>query len=143
MNARQTSVLIIEPHPMMRQALQTIVTMEPSLQLLEPSAMDPNAFPFVTPNQDDVLFLPSKPDLILFSLGNPGLGELKTLAELRRTMPDAYILALTTDELPGQNKTALKHGAHAVITKSFSQEKLRAALRSIHEHSSITACQTK
>ncbi|CAG1015685.1 hypothetical protein ANAEL_05329 [Anaerolineales bacterium] len=135
MDTRCTSVLIIEPHPLMREALRATVVLEPGLQLLEPSAMDPDAFPLVTSNQDDVLFLSSKPDLILLSLGNLGLGDLKTLTELRKTMPDAYILALTPDELPWQNQTALKHGAHAVIPKSVSREELLETLRSIHTYS--------
>ena len=143
MKANHTSVLVIEPHPLMREALCTTIALEPDLCLLKPSAMDPNAFPLIIPSHDDVLFLAGKPDLVLLSLGNPGLEDLKTLADLRKKLPDTYILALTPGELPGQNQTALEYGAHAVITKSVSQKELLETLRSIHMHSQVTSNKMK
>ena len=74
METNPVSILIIEEHPLMRESLYTAISEEPDLKIVEPSPGDENAFKLTISSQHDVLFLVHKPDIVLFSLGNPGLG---------------------------------------------------------------------
>jgi DNA-binding NarL/FixJ family response regulator len=115
----------------MREALRTAIAEEPDLNVMEPAALDANSFQLTVSSQHDVLFLLHKPDIILFSLGNPGLEDLQALTDLRKRLQNTPILALTRDEVPGQEQAALECGAQAVLTKAASREELVGALRSI------------
>jgi len=80
---------------------------------------------------DDVLFFPSKPDIILLALGNPGRNELAVLAALCKTLPCTPIMALTSSEVPGQEQVALDPGAQTVVTKTAPRAELIQALREL------------
>jgi len=122
-------VLIIESHPMMRSALCTAIAAEPDLKAV--------ALDFTTKESmnisiiDDVLFFPSKPDIILLALGNPGRNELEVLSALCKTLPCTPILALTNNEVVGQEEAALDHGAQAVLTKAAPRAELIRVLREL------------
>jgi DNA-binding NarL/FixJ family response regulator len=137
MKSNPISILIIEEHPIMREALCTAIAEESDLKVMEPAAIDENSFQLTVSSGHDVLFLLHKPDIILFSLGNPGLEDLQALTNLRKTLHDTPILALTRDEVTGQEQAALQHGAQAVLTKAASREELVGALRSIRSGSQI------
>lgn len=131
METKPTSVLVIEEHPMMRESLCAAIDSETDLKVVEPSPGNANAFRLVISDQHDVFFLAAKPDIILMALGNPGINDLMALASLYRKMTDVPILALTRDEVPGQEQAALEQGAQVVLTKSASREELLGTLRSI------------
>ena len=128
MNTPSASVLIIENHPLMREALCAAIALEPDLVILEPAAQSTLLVLDIRP---DRLFLADKPDLILLALGNPGLNEMQTLAVLRQSLPETPILALTSNEVPGQEQAALAAGAHAVLTKAVQRTHLVEKLREL------------
>jgi len=116
------SVLVIENHPMMRSALCSAIAAEPDLKVVESNI---NAKESLTISiLDDVLFLSSKPDIVLFALGSPGRDELEALKALCKTLPCTPIMALTSNEVPGQEQAALEAGAQAVLTKAASRAEL-------------------
>jgi two-component system nitrate/nitrite response regulator NarL len=131
METKPASILIIEEHPIMREALRTAIADEADLRVLEPAPGDENAFRLTISSQHDVLFLAHKPDIIVFSLGNPGLKDLAALIDLRKKLADTPVLALTRDEVPGQEQAALEYGAQAVLTKAASREEILGALRTV------------
>jgi len=135
METNPISILLIEEHPLMRESLYTAISEEPDMRVVEPSPEDKNAFRLIISSQHDVLFLAQKPDIILFSLGNPGLEDLDAITTLRIKLQDTPILALTRDEVPGQEQAALEHGAHAALTKAASRDELLGTLRSIYTRS--------
>jgi DNA-binding NarL/FixJ family response regulator len=118
MNTRPVSILIIEPHPLMREALclaieeagwRVAATMSDGIQALE--------------------LLPGlQADLVLFSLGNPGLDDFQTIAALRQAQPELPILALTANELAGQEQAALRYGARAALSKASTRQELLGKL---------------
>ncbi|MEW5830356.1 MAG: response regulator transcription factor [Chloroflexota bacterium] len=112
------SILIIERHPLMRAALIAAIAAEPDMDVAEPSNHGPDALPPA-----------ARPDIILLSLGNPGPDDLRALSDLRLLLPETPILALTSNEVPGQEQAALDHGAQAVITKAITRRELIHALR--------------
>jgi DNA-binding NarL/FixJ family response regulator len=143
MESNQTSVLVIEEHPMMRESLCAAITAEPDMEVLETAAIDEHAFQLTISGQHDVFFLAHNPDIILFALGNPGAEDLDALADLRKKLRDTPILALTRDEVPGQEQAALEHDAQAVLTKSASREELIKTLRAIKTKSQVSIQHTK
>jgi DNA-binding NarL/FixJ family response regulator len=131
MNSNSTFVLVLENHPMMREALRTAIEEEPDLAVAELGTNDSSTLQMVIPIQPDVLLLTFKPDIILLSLGNPGANELETLSILRKSLPGIPILALISNEVPGQEQTALRSGAQAVLTKAASRATLLQTLREL------------
>ncbi len=116
------SVLVIESHPMMREALCAAIADESDLQVSLQTANGTEALQMLTA---------TLPDIILLSLGNPGLDELEALIALRKHLPDTPILALTTNEIAGQEQAALDAGACAVLTKAAPRSELISKLREL------------
>jgi len=116
------SVLIIESHPMMREALCAAIAEESDLKVGLQAANGTEALQMLTV---------TLPDIILLALGNPGLDELEALTLLRKSLPDRPILALTTNEIAGQEQAALEAGAYAVLTKAAPHSELISKLREL------------
>lgn len=124
------SVLVIESHPLMRDALCNAIAEEPDLQA---AAADTNGLLSSTASiMDDVFFLPHKLDLTLWSLDNLGPNELAALKVLHASLPDVPILVLIGDEAVGQERAALEAGAQAVLTKAASRSEIINTLRELH-----------
>jgi len=138
METNATSVLVIEKHPIMRNALCTAIAAEGDLKVLEISANGTNASQLRLASRYDELFLSDKPDIILISLGNPGQDDLHALIDLHTKLLGTPILALVTDEVPGQEQATLRYGAQAVLSKSISREGLLEALRKVKTGSQFT-----
>jgi len=142
MNATPTTVLVIETHPLMREALCSAITAEPDLTIAEPAINGNEASQIVIAIQPDTILLAYRPDLILLALGSPGLDDLETLTMLQSSLPGIPILALTSNEVPGQEQAALDAGANAVLTKAAPRAELIRILRelrtkAIMKHSEI------
>jgi DNA-binding NarL/FixJ family response regulator len=128
------SVLVIESHPIMRTALCTAIAEEPGLQVAEANGNDPQRLEISVKGK--IYDLPHNFDIILLALGNPGQKELDVLSALHTWQPDIPILALTSDEVPGQEQAALDAGAQAVLTKSASRDEIIDALREVYRKNS-------
>jgi len=113
------SVLIIESHPLMREALCAAIASEPSLTVAAQLVTSAEAVPVA---------LALHPDLILIALGNPGWDDLQTLSALRQALPGVPILALITGEVVNQAQAALDIGASLVLTKEAQRSELLQAL---------------
>ena len=113
-------ILVIENHPMMRATLCAAIAGEPGLTIFAIAA-----------NIADVLKMVDlqPPDLILFSVGNPGWEEISTLQSLHKALPATSILALISNEVQGQEQDVLKAGAEVVLTKSAPRKDLLNVLR--------------
>jgi DNA-binding NarL/FixJ family response regulator len=95
MSTSPITVLVIENHPLMREALCAAIAAEPGLALVEPSSGKAEAFQLVLSSEHDVIWLACRPDIVLLSLGNPGRVDLEALAALRCSLPGTPVLALT------------------------------------------------
>jgi DNA-binding NarL/FixJ family response regulator len=120
MTGSPATILVIEKHPLMRSAIINAIADEPDLTIGAVAA-----------NGQDTLQIVETlhPKIILFAIGNPGEEELETMRELHERSPDAVFLALTTNEVPGQEEAALKHGADAVLAKTAPRAELLHTLR--------------
>jgi DNA-binding NarL/FixJ family response regulator len=126
-----TSVLVIESHPMMREALYTAIIAEADFCIAEP-VFDAAQMSSVTIAADpDTILLAYKPDIILLALGNPGTNKMRTLETLRKFLPETPILVLTSSEVEGQEQAALEAGARMVLTKTAPRIELIRQLREL------------
>ena len=137
MDTNRTTILVIENHPIMREALNTAIAAEPDLDVAKTSNSDIQAFKLSLSEKHDIFFLGSKPDIVLLALGNPGEDDLQTLRTLQKQLLGTPILALTSNEVPEQEQAALAYGASAVLTKAASRSELLDTLRSIRETSAL------
>ena len=116
------TILVIERHPLMRAAIVNAIADEPNLTIAA----------IASEGSDTLHIVESlRPEIILFSIGNPGEDDLQALLELRKHSLNAALLALTTNEVPGQDKAALEHGADAVLAKTAPRAELLDALRAM------------
>lgn len=129
MNSKSASVLVIESHPLMREALLAAIIGEPGLELTSQPEYDVEEFNLEIPTQNDVIQLSSKPDIVLLDLDSPEMAEMETIKLLRKSLPDTAILALTSSETAGENQAALDAGAQLVLSKT---EPKKALLRALH-----------
>ena len=116
------SVVVIEAHPLMREALLAALAAEPEWQVTAP------------PDRPEVLVRAMcivPPNLILLSLGNPGAADLRLLTMLRQALPAVPILALITNEVPNQSEAALIAGASHVSAKSVLREELMDTVHAV------------
>jgi DNA-binding NarL/FixJ family response regulator len=131
MNNAPTTVLVIDSHPMMREALCSAIAKDAELQVAEQSTNTTGISQMAILIKPDAILLTFKPDIILLSVGNPGANELEALGILQKSLPDTLILALTTNEVPGQEQVALTCGAEAVLTKAAPCSELIRSLREL------------
>jgi DNA-binding NarL/FixJ family response regulator len=116
-------VLVIEDHPLMRNALSTAIASDPGLELVAEISSGFKSMDLVSG---------LSPDILLLALGNstPFKDDLETLTALHEKMVDTPILALVTGEVVGQERSALTAGAQEVLTKAVSRDEL---LRTLHK----------
>jgi DNA-binding NarL/FixJ family response regulator len=126
-----TSVLVIESHPMMREALCNAIVAEADFCIAEPVFDIVQTSWMVIAAEPDTILLAYKPDVILLALGNPGTNEMETLKTLRKSLPETPILALTSSEVEGQEQAALDAGAQMALTKSAPRTELICKLRKL------------
>jgi len=120
MNISPLSVLVIERHPLMREALCAAIADEPGMSVAAQAVDSDEALELVNGRA---------PDIVLYSLGNPGWDDLRAIRALRQALPTASILALTTNEVDEQERDALEAGAQVVLSKAAPRAELLRALR--------------
>jgi DNA-binding NarL/FixJ family response regulator len=124
------TVLVIEKHPLMRAAIVSAIADEPDLTIVA----------IATDGRDTLRIVEIlQPEIVLFAIGNPGEEDMEIMQELHKKFPDPVFLALVTSEVPGQDKTALEHGADAVLAKTAPRVELLHALRTTKSHNGENA----
>jgi two-component system, NarL family, nitrate/nitrite response regulator NarL len=123
------SLVIVESQPLMLTALSTAFSAEGMTILAE-----------ISKNRDALqIAVKLNPDLILFSVGHPGLDDLERISALRQKLPAASIVALISGELRGQFQAALDYGAHLVLSKTASRSDLLSAIQGMFQKKTYPA----
>ena len=125
------SVLVIENHPMLRAALCNAILEEADLTVAEQAVKGEGTAQIVISIKPDLFLLAHKPDVILLALGNSTSEDVEALSSLQKALPGTPILALTSNEVPGQEQAALEAGACVVLTKAASRAELICKLREL------------
>ncbi len=113
-------VLLAEDQAMVRGALAALLTLEGDIEVVSEVARG-----------DEVLAaaLQHGPDVVLLDIEMPGQDGLSVLSELRRVLPNIYILILTTFGRPGYLRRAMENGAAGFLLKDAPSRDLAIAIR--------------
>ena len=119
MNDKST-ILLIDDHPMLRNGVKQLISLEPSLQVIG-EAGDGKTGIQIAEEQD--------PDLILLDLNMPGMNGFETLDELRKRELSGRIILFTVSNYSDDLVNALKRGADGYLLKDMQPEELIVALK--------------
>ena len=114
-------VLVVDDHPLIRQALHAVLTqLDSNLQVLE-AGNCPDALELAEANPDL--------DVVLLDIHLPGLSGLDALQSFRERVPDVPVVVISASEDPNDVTRALDSGAMGFIPKSQSSQVMISALR--------------
>jgi DNA-binding NarL/FixJ family response regulator len=114
-------VLIADDHEIVRRGLRMTIQGETDM-LLVGEAVDGR--------QAVDLALRLHPDVVLMDIQMPGMDGIQAAAELRRCLPGAAVVMLTSFTGDAQLHAALQAGADGYLLKDISGDDLAAAVRS-------------
>ena len=115
-------VLIVEDHPLMREALGTAIETEADLELVGQAANGQQAVEMASA---------LNPDVIVMDLFLPILDGVKAIAEIIQADPEKRILAMTSSTEDSKVAEAIGAGALGYLLKDASREQFLAALRAV------------
>ena len=116
-----TSVIIIDDHPLFRKGVADLIAMEPALRLVGEAADGESGIR---------LAREVDPDLILLDLNmKGGMDGIATLQRLRAADVDARIVMLTVSDAEEDVLAALRGGADGYLLKDMEPEDILESLR--------------
>ncbi|WP_214321933.1 response regulator [Nonomuraea sediminis] len=120
-------VMIVDDHPIVREGLYGMLTIEPDIEVVGEAGSGDEAV-VVAPRL--------RPDVILMDLRMPG-GD--GLSAIRRLAADFRIIVLTTYEDDADVQRAVAAGAIGYLLKDVSRAELAAAVRSAAQGRTVLA----
>lgn len=116
-------VMVVDDHPIVRQGVRSLLSTAPDLLLVAEAESAQRAVE---------LALSERPDVILLDVRMPGSSGVDVARTLRRLLPNAKILMLTSFDDDDIVTQALGAGVHGYLLKSASDEHLAQAVRAAH-----------
>ncbi len=126
---KSIKVLIADDHTVVREGLRALIDTEPGLELVG-EAVD----------GEEAVFKArvSKPDVILMDLVMPRMSGIEAIGQIRKEVPEARILVLTSFAEDQKIFSAIEAGALGYLLKDASPEDLLRAIRDVcHGESSL------
>ena len=113
-------VVIAEDQAMVREALATLLSLEPDMEVVAQVARG-----------DEVLDVvrATRPDVALLDIEMPGATGLEAAEQLRAEVPECRLLILTTFGRPGYLRRAMESGAAGFLLKDAPAAGLAGAIR--------------
>jgi DNA-binding NarL/FixJ family response regulator len=120
----KVTVLIADDHPVVRQGLQVLLSLQDDVEVVGEAA-----------DGDEAVELTAAltPDVILLDLKLPGLDGLGVLADLRERGLATRVLVLTSVTDPASVTLAMRAGAAGFLYKDVDPDALVRALRSVRD----------
>lgn len=117
-------VLIADDHPIVREGLRNLVTLDPGMHVVAEAA----------DGQETVRLATSlKPDIALVDLRMPGMDGVEALAAIRERAPEVRTVVLTTFSGDEDVYRAFRAGAKAYLLKDASRDELLSCIRAVHD----------
>ena len=113
-------VLIAEDQGMVREALATLIGLEPDIEVVAQVARG---------DQVVAAARAAEPDVALLDIEMPGSSGLDAALELRSALPGCRVLILTTFGRPGYLRRAMADGASGFLLKDAPAAELAGAIR--------------
>ncbi len=117
-------VLIADDHPIVRDALRTLISTEPGMELVGEAADGAQAV-------EKARLL--KPDVILMDLVMPVKDGLQAISEIKEVDPSVSILVLTSFSEENKVFPAIRAGALGYLLKDSSPQELLQAIYNVHK----------
>ena len=116
------SVLIVDDHPMFREALKIALSLESDFEVVGQA---------VDGQQAVISALELCPDVIVMDLNMPVLNGVEAIAEILRANPAARILAITSSIGNDLAISAVENGATGIMLKDASNQQFMEGLRMV------------
>ncbi|HYL75136.1 MAG TPA: response regulator transcription factor [Bryobacteraceae bacterium] len=116
-------ILIAEDHLIARVGVKTIVNTQPDMSVVAEAANGSQAVE---------LHRKHRPDITLMDMRMPGMGGMEAVAAIRKELPDARIIALSTYGGDEDIRRALQAGVRAYLTKDVLHDELIRAIHAVH-----------
>jgi DNA-binding NarL/FixJ family response regulator len=113
---------IVDGHALMRMGIRNILEREPDIDIVAEADDSRSAL--------DAAFA-TNPDVILMDLSLPAPGGIETTQRIKRELPSAAIIVLSTEEDEDALFEAIKAGAAAFILKDIAPEDLVMVIRRV------------
>lgn len=116
-------VLCVDDHPIVRQGIETLLSVEPDMALVAQASNGLEAIQ---------QFRVHRPDVTLMDLQMPGMSGFDVIGAIRAEFPEARIIVLTTYAGDTQAQRALQAGACGYLLKNALHKELLDAIRAVH-----------
>ena len=123
MNASSIRILAVDDHPVLRRGIAAILATESDLVLVAEANNGREALS---------QFALHHPDITLMDLQMPEMSGIDTILAIRKEMPNARIIVLTTYAGGAQAVRAFRAGASGYLLKSMVRKELVETIRSVH-----------
>jgi len=121
-------VLIVDDHPLMRQALEMAIEAALDMRVVGEAPNGEEALR-LTPNLE--------PDVILMDLMMPKMGGFKAIQNLASSHPETRVLVLSSLDKEDAIIRAVQSGAWGYVTKDTHRDELLQAIRTVHSGESF------
>lgn len=113
-------IMVVDDHYLVRMGLASIIAVEPDMTVCAEASSG---------EQAQALFRTHRPDVTLMDLRLPGMNGADTIQAIRRDVPDARFVMLSTYVCDEEIYGALQAGAMAYLVKSVQRDELTTAIR--------------
>ena len=113
-------IMLVDDHYLVRMGLTSVINLEPDMTICAEAA---------TGEQAIAMYRAKRPDVTLMDLRLPGMNGADTIQAIRRDVPDARFVMLSTYVCDEEIYGALQAGAMAYLVKSVQREELTTAIR--------------
>ena len=121
-------LLIVDDHPVVRDGLSGIFAGDPDFEVVGQAA---NGAEAVTRAEQ------LEADVVLMDLRMPELGGVDAIKLLRKRVPSAHVIVLTTYDTENEVLSAIEAGATGYLLKDAPREELIRAVRAAHKGESV------
>ena len=119
---KKISILIVDDHPMLREALRGVIEMEDDMEVIAEAGNG---------QQGVARALALKPDVIVMDLYLPIMDGITAIGEIMAANPAARILAITSSTEDEMVVATVQAGASGYLLKDASGELFISALRQV------------
>ena len=116
-------VLLTDDHTLFRQAIRTLLSVEPDLEVVGEAA---NAFEAITAAQQ------LRPDVVLMDIGMNGMSSFEATRQIRKERPETKVIFLSMYDDEEYLAECVEIGANGYVLKDSPADQLLTAIREAH-----------
>ena len=123
MTSKPISVLTVDDHPVFREGVAAVLSLEPDIRIVAEAQTAAEALS---------LFRQHRPDVVLMDIKLPDGSGIEATARICQEFPGAKVIMLTTFKGDVQALGALKAGAWGFLLKNTVRRDLAESVRMVH-----------